>query len=72
MDKLTIESAWIQGRNIEGLDPNMWRLDPEGRLMKHSELGKKSEFGWEIHEVPIVYTGEIGLLGLFPMHWKEN
>lgn len=71
-DQLEVEWTWIKGRDVEGFDPDVWRLDSEGRLMKFSEIGKHSEFGWKVHQLPTIYTGSIGLLGLVPRHWRDN
>lgn len=67
-----VEYTWIQGTYMEGFDPEVWRFDKDGRLMKKSEYGRKSYFGWKIFCVPGIYTGGASLLNLFPKHWRTN
>ena len=71
-DQLDVQMTWMKGTAIEGFDSNMWRFDSDGRLMKKSDYGRKSEFGWEVFCVPGSYTGGISLLNLFPMNWRAN
>ena len=40
--------VWDKGTPIPGYDPNTWRRDAYGNIMKYSDFGnRKSEYGWE-------------------------
>ena len=80
--KEQIDLAWNQALEKEGLDKDIWRLDPCGALIKKSEYGnRRSDFGWEIdHVVSRAYLLSAGASedeidiseNLRAMHWANN
>jgi len=75
-----IDSVWAKGNPINpdskgnSYDPNIWRWDICGKVMKYSEHGdRNSEHGWEIdHSVPTARGGGNELSNLQPLNWKMN
>lgn len=50
-EELFKRTIWDTARSGYGLDPEIWRLDATGRLIKFDEHGKNSRYGWEIHDI---------------------
>ena len=46
-----LDDVWAKGRKISDKDPNEYRLDAAGALMKRSHRGKDDEFDWEVDHV---------------------
>lgn len=77
-----INSAWEQATRVTGMNPDVWRHDPCGALIKKQECGNRnSDFGWEIdHIVPRVFLFNAGAseeeinnpTNLRAMHWANN
>lgn len=74
LEALRRHSVWSKGRIIGGYDPNVWRADVYGNIIKFSAYGDRtSEYGWEIdHRTPSVLGGTGDLGNLRPLHWREN
>ena len=69
----TINAVWQKATPIAGLNPDMWRLDINGRLICRNEYGKTTPHGWEIdHSLPKSREGSDDISNLFPMRWREN
>lgn len=66
--------VWAKGQIVIGYDPNEWRRDTYGNLIRFSDHGNRnSSYGWEIdHIVPVVLGGADDLSNLRPLHWKAN
>ena len=48
-DELT--AIWQKGRKIDGMDPNVYRLDAADALMKRGLYGNEGNLGWEVDHI---------------------
>lgn len=73
-DESTVNAVWQKGQIIFGQDPNNYRRDTCGALMKKSEYGNtNSVYGWEIdHIKPSSLGGSDALYNLQPLQWENN
>ena len=61
---------WHKARIVEGIDPNVTRMDDFGNLIDFSAYGTLTERGWEKdHILPKSMGGGDGLFNLRPLHW---
>jgi len=68
-----IDQVWQKAKPVRGKNPDVWRKDPEGNLIRKPSFGTKGEFGWEIdHNNPIAKGGTDDLSNLQPLHWEAN
>ena len=50
-----------------------YRTDMCGFVIKFSEFGKKTEYGWEIdHIIPVAIGATDLIINLQALHWKVN
>ena len=68
-----INAVWSKGHVIpNNNNPDVWRQDIYGSLIKRNEYGNTQEFeyGWEIDHINP--NGDDSLSNLQPLHWKNN
>ena len=57
-----IEAVWKKGRKIDGKDPDVYRLDAAGAIIKKDNRRVNTQFGWEIdHIFPKAKLKEAGI-----------
>jgi hypothetical protein len=74
-DEWRKRAVWEKGRRIPGRDPNVWREDGYGFVIKYEDHGdRNSLYGWEIdhHPVPLALGGFDTLENLRPLHCTAN
>ena len=74
VDEVTKLIVWQAAKEVPSKDPDEWRLDLCGRLIKFSDHGKRdSQFGWEIdHIKPKALKGSDNIENLQALHWENN
>lgn len=77
--KLTLKDLrkkiiWEKAYPLPGFDPNIYRIDEYGDIIKYSDHGNRdSEFGWEIdHEIPVSLIRIDNISNLKPLHYRNN
>lgn len=73
-DETSKQVVWQKGHEIPTFDPNVWRHDICGAVMKYEEHGNtNSQHGWEIdHIYPTALGGQTKLDNLQPLNWRNN
>lgn len=68
-----IEAVWRKATICPNNDPNSYRRDKCGALIRRDSYGTTGDYGWEIdHIVPKSRGGEDDLSNLRPLHWENN
>jgi 5-methylcytosine-specific restriction endonuclease McrA len=68
-----IETAWEKTKSIRGRNPEVWRRDAFGNMIRHGSYGTLGEYGWEIdHIKPRSKGGSDQLKNLRALHWEKN
>jgi hypothetical protein len=67
-------TAWQKANPVHGRDPNEWRVDAYGNLIRFDDHGDRSSpYGWEIdHIVPRARGGDDWLTNTRALHWRAN
>ena len=48
-----IDEVWEKGKTVKGRNPDAWRKDQEGNLIRKGSYGTQGDYGWEIdHKNP--------------------
>jgi 5-methylcytosine-specific restriction endonuclease McrA len=73
-DEATKAIVWLRGRKIPNHDPNVWRRDICGTVMKYSDHGNTDlKNGWEIdHIKPLAIGGADTTNNLQPLQWENT
>ena len=68
-----IDKTWEKATPIKGKNPEVYRKDVEGNIIRKPSYGTKGEYGWEIdHKNPVSKGGTDNPRNLQPLHWQEN
>lgn len=46
-----LDKIWQMGREVQGLDPKVYRIDAADGLMKRSLYGDEGKLGWEVDHI---------------------
>jgi hypothetical protein len=72
-EEIKKRAVFNKGLAVPGLDASEWRWDVDSNLMKYSEHGQLTEYGWEIdHHLPSALGGGDQYDNLRPLHWRNN
>jgi 5-methylcytosine-specific restriction endonuclease McrA len=68
-----IHNVWEKAKPIRGKNPDVWRHDPYGNVIRKPSFGTEGKYGWEIdHKKPKEKGGTDDPRNLQPLHWEEN
>lgn len=71
--KKKIDEVWDKASIIKNKNPEAWRKDPLGNVIRKASYGTQGEYGWEIdHKKPKEKGGTDDPRNLQPLHWEEN
>lgn len=68
------KAVWAKARPMAGYDPNVWRQDAYGSVIRYADCGDRSSaYGWEIdHVSPTMLPGRDTYAHLRPLHWRNS
>ena len=73
MSQNIIDQVWEKGTPIRGKNPDTWRKDPEGNVIRYGSYGTQGDYGWEVdHKKPRSKGGTDNIRNLQPLQWEEN
>lgn len=68
-----IDNTWEKGKPIRGRDPDTWRRDSDGNVIRYGSYGTQGDYGWHIdHIIPKSKGGADDIKNYQPLHWQEN
>jgi len=71
--KKQIEHAWENATPVRGKNPDTWRKDATGRLIRRGSYGTRGAYGWEVdHKNPKSRGGSDDLRNIQALHWEVN
>jgi hypothetical protein len=44
-----ILEAWLEAKPIKGKNPEMWREDEDGNMIRFTDYEKSTKFSWQIN-----------------------
>lgn len=65
------EAIWEKGTPVESLDPDEYRMDAAGALIRRDACNQKHRFGWRIDGI-VPANGDVDLALLRPLFWKNH
>ena len=67
------QKVWEKALSIRGKNPDQFRRDAEGNVIRRASYGTTGEFGWEVdHKNPKSKGGSNKERNLQALHWKAN
>ena len=71
--KKQLDKIWEKARKIRRKNPDAWRRDDKGNIIRRGSYGTKGKYGWEVdHKKPKARGGTDHGKNLRPLHWREN
>jgi len=71
--KSHVDGAWERAKVMRGRNPDTWRRDPAGNILRRGSYGTRGEYGWEVdHKNPRSKGGTDNPRNLQALHWQEN
>ena len=71
--KKQINYAWDNAMTLRSENPDVWRRDELGNLIKSGSYGTLGKYGWEVdHRKPRAKGGTDHLRNIRPLHHKAN
>jgi len=68
-----VDQVWEKARKIPGKDPERYRRDAAGNVIRKGSYAKDSQMGWEVdHKKPVDKRGTDNLRNLQPLQTQEN
>ena len=68
-----VDKVWVKAKPVRGKNPNDYRKDSNGKLIRRASHGSEGEYGWEIDHIrPKSKGGSDDIRNLRPLHWKDN
>jgi len=73
MSQNIVDKVWEKGTAIAGKNPDAWRRDSKGNVMRYGSYGTQGDYGWEIdHKKPRSKGGSNNIRNLQPLNTTEN
>ena len=67
------EQSWEKAKTIRGRNPDTWRRDKFGNILRQGSYGTQGEYGWEIdHIKPKSKGGSDQPKNLRALYWEKN
>jgi 5-methylcytosine-specific restriction endonuclease McrA len=68
-----LDRIWEKGTKVGGKNSDLYRKDPDGKVIYKPSYGKTSSMGWEVdHKKPRSKGGTDNIRNLVPRHWESN
>ena len=72
-NKEQVDGAWDRAKSVRGRNPDAWRRDEEGNLIRHGSYGNEGQYGWEVgHRNPVSKGGTDNPRNLRALQWEAN
>lgn len=68
-----IDWCWEQCATIRGENPDVFRRDEHGNVIRYASYGTHGEYGWHVdHRKPVAKGGSDHKRNLRALHWESN